>query len=106
VAKKHFAIQFQASHLRSEGASENSPQFQLRVNAKKQSPAGATDKTVAENSFPAPKERRKLASHIVAGLAPANHRVLKGRRKMSASFHRPSRDEFILSADTSHFVAG
>jgi hypothetical protein len=47
----YFAIQFLASLLRSEGASENSPQFQLRVNAtKKQSPAGATDKTVAENS--------------------------------------------------------
>jgi hypothetical protein len=41
--------------LRSEGASENSPQFQLRVNAtKKQSPAGATDKTVAENSAAPP----------------------------------------------------
>jgi len=47
----YFAIQFLASLLRSEGASENSPQFQLRVNAtKKPSPAGATDKTVAENS--------------------------------------------------------
>jgi hypothetical protein len=47
----YFAIQILASLLRSEGASENSPQFQLRVNAtQKQSPAGATDKTVAENS--------------------------------------------------------
>jgi hypothetical protein len=50
----YFAIQILASLLRSEGASENSPQFQLRVNAtKKPSPAGATDKTVAEN-FAAP----------------------------------------------------
>jgi hypothetical protein len=47
----YFAIEFLASLLRSEGASENCPQFQLRVNAtKKQSPAGATDKTVVENS--------------------------------------------------------
>jgi hypothetical protein len=36
----YLAIQFLASLLRSEGASENSPQFQLRVNAtKKPSPA-------------------------------------------------------------------
>jgi hypothetical protein len=31
----YFAIQFLASLLRSKGASENSPQFQLRVNATK-----------------------------------------------------------------------
>ncbi len=44
-------MQFLASLLRSEGASENSPQFELRVNAtKNKAPAGATDKTVAENS--------------------------------------------------------
>jgi len=61
-----------------------------------------------------PKERRKLASHIVAGLAPANHgcSVEPVARQDSATgrtlqqFHRPFRDKFILSADTSHFVAG
>jgi hypothetical protein len=51
----YFAIQFLSSLLHSEGASENSPQFQLRVNATKmQSPAGATDKIVAENSAAPP----------------------------------------------------
>jgi hypothetical protein len=40
------------------------------------------------SSFFAPKERRKLASHIVAGLAPANHRVLKERWKTSEQFIR------------------
>jgi hypothetical protein len=44
LAKKHIGIQFLASLLRSERASESSPQFQLRVNAtKKPSLAGAED---------------------------------------------------------------
>jgi len=57
-------------------------------------------------AFFAPKERRKLASHIVAGLAPAKPPVLKGRRKTPAIFHRAIRHKFISSAATSHFVAG
>jgi hypothetical protein len=33
-------------------------------------------------AFSSRRDNRKLASHIVAGLAPANHRVLNGRWKI------------------------
>jgi hypothetical protein len=52
------------------------------------------------------RDKRKLASHEVAGLAPANHRVLKGRRKTSADSFVPRGTNLFLSADTSNFVAG
>src|SRR5882724_8953162 len=45
------------------------------------------------------RDNWKLASHNVAELAPANHRVLKGRRETFAQFHRALRHENYFSAD-------
>ena len=46
------------------------------------------------------RDNRKLASHNVAGNTPTNHRVLKGRWKTFAQFHRALRHEnYFFRAD-------
>jgi hypothetical protein len=96
----YFAIQFLASLLRSAGASENSPQFQLRVNAtKKPSPAGATDKIVAENSAAPPGLADFYRIKPAVETAGYSHPSPRDKTRIAVSFYPPAIAEMPILLD-------